>query len=69
MVCSLVSICFDSRQLGYKIKTNCIKLYTIDPEICLTLNFQKMVWDWLVCPLHFVYDFSRKLFYMLCSIH
>ena len=27
------------------VKTNCIKLQTIDPEICSILIFQERVWD------------------------
>ena len=33
MVCGLVSMYFNSPELGHSIKANCIKLYTADPEI------------------------------------
>ena len=29
----------------HTIKTSCIKLQAIDPDICSTLNFQKRVWE------------------------
>ena len=55
VVCSLVAIYFDYPQLGYPIKTNCIKLQTIDLEILSCLIFQKRV----------QYQF---LHYILCMI-
>ena len=39
VVCTLVAIYFDSLQLGHPIKTNHIKLQTIDPELCSILIF------------------------------
>ena len=43
--------------------TNYIKLQTIDPEICSEKGLG------LVSPLHFVYDFFKKMFLMLYSIN
>ena len=39
MICTLVSISFDSTPLGHAIKTKGIKLYTVDPEICSNSDF------------------------------
>ena len=36
MGCTLVSINFDSPPFGHAIKTNCVKLETVDPETQLT---------------------------------
>ena len=62
MVCSLVSIYFDSSKLGIKQK-RFYKTLDIGPEICLILIFG------IVSPLRFVYDFPRKMFPMLYSIN
>ena len=67
MVPSLVPIYFDSSQLVHAIKTNYIKLQTIDPGDILNFNFAEQRLG-LVSPPHFVYDFSRKLLHMLRSI-
>ena len=40
---SLVSISFGSPRLGDTIKTNCMKLQTLNPEILSILIFKKMV--------------------------
>ena len=34
--------------LPYHKNTNCIKLWTIDPEICSIFIFQKRVWDYFL---------------------
>ena len=47
------------------IRTNCIKLQTIDPE---TIGFPEKGLG-LVSLSHFVYDFSAKMFLMLYSIN
>ena len=36
---SLVSIYFGSQWLGHTVKANCVKLYTVDPEIYSILIF------------------------------
>ena len=53
----------------HKTKTNYNKPYTIDPEICSILFFQKGARGLeLVSPARFVHDFSRKRLLMLHSI-
>ena len=65
MVCGLVSITFDSPQLGKQLKQNSyIKLQNIDPKI----DFFKKGLRIASLP-HFVYDFSRKMFLILYSIN
>ena len=54
MVCSLVSMCFNSLQIGKQWK----QLYE-NLEIVLAI---------VLLP-HFVYDFSRKMFLMLTKFH
>ena len=39
MVCTLLSVSFDSPPLGYATKTNIIKPLTIDPEIWFRTSF------------------------------
>ena len=63
MVITLVSICFDSPRLGHAIKTNCMKLQTVDPELYSILIFFKKH-KGLVSPPHFAHAFSRKMFLM-----
>ena len=66
VVCSLVTIYLDRPQLGIIFK-----------KLCKTLDvFRDMLnFDFLekglgiVSPPHFVYDFSRKMFFMLYSIN
>ena len=65
MICTLVLIYFTSPQLGHTIKTNCTKLYTVDPEM-QKFDFLENGLG-LVSPPHFVFDFSRKMF-LLYSI-
>ena len=71
MVSTLVSICFTSPRLGHTIKTNCMKLQTVDPDFdfdFLNFDFLKKGLG-LVSPIYFVYDFSRKIFLMLYSVN
>ena len=50
-------------------KTDCIRLWTIYPEIYSILIFLEKVLG-IVSPQHFVYDFSRKMFlYQLMKFH
>ena len=58
MVCTLVSIHFDSPQLGHTRKTNSIKIQTVHPETCSILKkkFRKKG-PGTKFPPHFVYDF------------
>ena len=65
VVCSLVSIYFDSPQLGTQHKQT-IKLSTVVPEISSISIFLNKGEE-LVSLSHFVYDFSRKMFIMLYS--
>ena len=65
VVSSLVSIYFDSPQL---VKANCVKRYTIDPEISSIFYVSEKGLR-LVSPPHFVHDFSRKMFLMLHPIN
>ena len=67
MVYTLVSINFDSPPLGHTIKTNCKKLWTIDPKICSILTFLENGLG--LMPPHFIYDFSTKMFHMLYSVY
>ena len=67
MVCSLVSIYFDSHQLEY----NENKMYkTLDywSRNMLNLDFLEKGMK-IVSPPHIVYGFSRKMFLMLYSIN
>ena len=52
VVRALVSIYFDSPRLGHTIKTNCIKLQTVDPKICAILIFQKRVLEQFLLFFH-----------------
>ena len=62
MVSTLVSIYFGSPQLVHTVKSNCIKFEATDPEM---LNFDFLEKDLrLVYPPHFVYDFSRRIFFI-----
>ena len=51
----------------HTIETNCLKLYTIDSEICSILIFQLRVWEQffqhILCMI-----FQKKMFLMLYSI-
>ena len=67
MVCSLVSITFDSPQLGKQLN----KIYkTLEYWSRDMLNFDFLEKGLgIVFLTHFVYDFSRKMFLVLCSIN
>ena len=67
VVCSLVSIYFNTPRLGYKKRNICIKLQIINPEICSNLVFEIGV-EIGSLP-HFLYNFSRKVFLILNSIN
>ena len=58
------------RQLSnwHTIETNCLKLYTVDPEIYSIFDFLDKGLR-TVSPVHFVYDFLTKVFFMLYSIN
>ena len=45
----------------HTIETNCLKLYTIDPEICSILIFQIKVWE------QFLQHILRMIFQQKCS--
>ena len=65
MVCNLVSIYFDSPELGHTIKTNCIEFKTIDPEILLIMFFRKESGNSLsttFCVLFFKKNVSHVIF-------
>ena len=66
MVSTLVSMYFIGPQLVH-IVTNSIKVQTADPDM-LNFNFWEKSLD-LVSPPQFVYDFSRKIFLMLCFVN
>ena len=65
MVSTLVWISFGSPWLGPAIKTNCMKLHTVDWEICTILIFSKMG-PGLVSSPHFVHDFVKE--YISCCV-
>ena len=67
MDCSLVSIYFNSPQLKIKKKKN-YKISDYWSRDMLNFNFPEKDLG-LVSPPHFVYDFSRKMFFMLYSIN
>ena len=56
MVCSLVSVTFDSPQLGKQLKQ------------IISFDFLEKGLG-IVSPPHFVYDFSRKMFLILYTIN
>ena len=60
MLCSLVSVYFDSPQLGLQYKQTAWNL---------RLFIQRYASLEVVSPSHFVYDFSRKMVLMLYSIN
>ena len=64
MVRTLVSICFGSPRLGHTIKTNCVKLQTVNPELRSILIFLKKGIGIVSLP-HSVHDFPRKVYLML----
>ena len=64
MVCSLILLYFDRPQINIEI--NCLKLYTINPEICSTFFLDKRLG--IDSPAHFAYDFLTKMFLVLYSI-
>ena len=66
-VFSLVSIYFDGPQLTYN-ETKWYKTLDYRHRDILNFDFLKKGLG-IVCPPHFVYDFSRKLFLMLYSIN
>ena len=67
MVSTLISIYFGSPRLLHTVKSNCIKFEGTDLEM---LNFDFLGKDLrLVYPHHFVYDFSRRMFFMLYFIN
>ena len=45
VVCSLISLYFDSPQISIQQKQTCLKLHTVDTDICSILIFQKRVWE------------------------
>ena len=61
MLCSLVSIYFNSTQLGIQ-QEQTVKLLTIDPEIC-SIFFEKGVG--IAFLPQFVYDFSSKMLHSI----
>ena len=63
---TLVSIYFGSPRLERAIKTNSMKLETVDAEICAILMFLKKDLG-LVYPPYFVHDFSIQIFLILFS--
>ena len=66
MVCSLVSIYFDSSQLGNN-KNKLYKTLEYWSRDMLNFDFRENCLG-IVFPLYFVYDFSRKLFLIFHSI-
>ena len=65
MVCSLVSIYFNSPQLGIQTDCNTLNYWSRD-----LLNFGVLKMDLeIVSPPHFLYDFSRKMFLVLYSFN
>ena len=62
VVSTLVLIYFGSPWLGHRIKTNHIKIHTVNPEICWMVQR-------LFFPPHFLYQSSRKIFFILYSIN
>ena len=70
VLCSLVSIYFDSPQLGIKQNETENENENLDywSRDMLNFNFSEKGLG-LVSPPHFVYDFSRKMFLMLHSIN
>ena len=67
MVGRSVSIYFESPRLGHRIKPNCIKLYTVNPNMLNFTFFEKRLG--LVPSTHFVYGFLRKLFLSHLMLH
>ena len=61
VVCSLVSICFDSLQLPIQSKQTVYKILGYWSRDTLNFHFSEKGLG-LVTPPHFVYDFSRKKF-------
>ena len=68
MVCSLISITFDSSQLGKQLNQNIYK--TLEDWSRDMLNFDLLVKGLEIVSLpYFVHGFSRKMFLMLSSIN
>ena len=67
VVCSLVSIYFDSPQMPYN-KKRLYKTLDLWSRDMVDFNFSEKGLG-PVSPRHFVYDFSRKIFLMLHSIN
>ena len=63
LVCSLISLCFNS-----PIKINCIKLQDYWSRDIINFDFLEKGLG-IVSPPYFVYDFSTKVFLMLYSIN
>ena len=68
VVSILVSKCFVRLRLGHTMKTNCMKLQAVNPEISSILIFAKKDLG-LVFPSYFVDDFSSKIFLMSYFIY
>ena len=68
VVGTLVSRSFGSCRLEHTIKTNCMKLQTVDMTDMLNFDFLKKGLG-QVCPPHFVHDFSGKILLMIYSIN
>ena len=60
MLCSLISITFDSPQLGKQLKQNIYNLRTLIQDM-LNFDFLEKGLGIVLLP-HFVYDFSKKCF-------
>ena len=67
MVCSLVSISFENPQLGIQ-KNKLCKNLSYGSRDMLKFDFLEKDLGIVSSP-HFVYDFSRKMFFTLCSIN
>ena len=67
MVCSLVSVYFDSLNLQYN-KNQLYKTLSYLSRDMLNFNFPEKGLG-LLSPPDFLYDFSRKMFLMLYSIN
>ena len=67
VVCSLVSISFENPQLGMQ-KNKLCKNLSYGSRDMLKFDFLEKDLGIVSSP-HFVYDFSRKMFFTLCSIN
>ena len=68
MVCGLVSITFDNPLLGKQLKQSIYKTSEYWSRDMLNFDFSEKDRGIVSLP-HFVYDFSRKMFFMLYSIN